>query len=104
MNTSAKQTENLAECGNKSKPLLAVVLSYKQRFVIDYLKSIYDTDFNINGAWASPTLVGKVYGIKFLNKDNCHSSTGSPILKKLAELGFVERDKNGWYRFLKNYR
>jgi hypothetical protein len=23
MNTSTKQTENLAECGNKSKPLLA---------------------------------------------------------------------------------
>jgi len=27
MNTSTKQTENLAECGNKSKPLLAVVLN-----------------------------------------------------------------------------
>ena len=27
MNTSTKQTENLAECGNKSKPLLAVVFS-----------------------------------------------------------------------------
>ena len=26
MNTSTKQTENLAECGNKSKPLLAEVL------------------------------------------------------------------------------
>lgn len=25
MNTSTKQTENLAECGNKSKPLLAEV-------------------------------------------------------------------------------
>lgn len=25
MKTSTKQTENLAECGNKSKPLLAVV-------------------------------------------------------------------------------
>jgi lysophospholipase L1-like esterase len=26
MNTSTKKTENLAECGNKSKPLLAEVL------------------------------------------------------------------------------
>jgi len=26
MNTSTKQTENLAECGNKSKPLLAPVI------------------------------------------------------------------------------
>ncbi len=81
---------------------LHVALSDKQKFVIDYLKSIYDTDLNINGAWTSPTLIGKVYGIKFLNKENCHSSTGSPILKKLTELGFVERNKNGWYRFLKD--
>ena len=28
MNTSTKQTENLAECGNKPKPLLAVVLFF----------------------------------------------------------------------------
>lgn len=27
MNKSTKETENLAECGNKSKPLLAVVFS-----------------------------------------------------------------------------
>jgi len=79
-------------------------LSDKQKFVIDYLKSIYDTDLEINGAWVSPTLVGLVYGIKFLGKDNCHSSTGSPILKKLVELGYVERNEKGWYRFLLNYR
>ena len=79
-------------------------LSDKQKFVIDYLKGIYDTDLGINGAWASPTLVGLVYGIKFLGKDNCHSSTGSPILKKLVKLGYVERNEKGWYRFLSNYR
>jgi hypothetical protein len=28
MNTSTKQTENLAECGNKSKPLLCDVFSF----------------------------------------------------------------------------
>ena len=28
MKTDTKQTENLAECGNKSKPLLAVVLFF----------------------------------------------------------------------------
>ena len=35
MNTSTKQTENLAECGNKSKPMLADVLSYiKEKITI----------------------------------------------------------------------
>lgn len=86
--------------GNSSKPLLSVVLSDKQKFVIDFLKYIYETE----NKWVSPTLVGKVYGIEFLNRDDCHSATGSPILKKLTELGFVERNNKGWYRFIKNYR
>jgi len=40
MNTSTKQTENLAECGNKSKPLLpAVFLSgedKRQQFIKEF--------------------------------------------------------------------
>jgi len=74
-------------------------ITYKQKFVIDFLKDIYNSE----NQWASPTLVGKAYGIKFLNRKDCHSSTGSPILKKLTKLGFVERNEKGWYRFLKDY-
>jgi Txe/YoeB family toxin of Txe-Axe toxin-antitoxin module len=41
MNTSTKQTENLAECGNKSKPLLADVLN-----TLEYAYSFWnDPDF-----------------------------------------------------------
>jgi hypothetical protein len=98
-NETVKQNKSMDE--NNLKP--SAVLTEKQKFVIDYLKSIYNSDYELNGAWVSPTLVGKIYGIKFLNKLNCHSSTGSPILKKLTELGFVDRNENGWYRFLKNY-
>ena len=36
MNTSTKQTENLAENGNKSKPLLAVVSSDMRKFGEQY--------------------------------------------------------------------
>ena len=52
MNTSTKQTENLAECGNKSKTLLStVVLSplefYKKEFPEDYnlISSLQNTAF-----------------------------------------------------------
>lgn len=88
------------QSSNSTKPVLAVVLSDKQKFVIDFLKDIYNTE----NQWASPTLVGRAYGIRFLNRQDCHSATGSPILKKLTELGFTERNEKGWYRFLKNYR
>ena len=36
MNTSTKSTENTAECGNKSKPLLAVVSSDMRKFGEQY--------------------------------------------------------------------
>lgn len=52
MNTSTEPTENLAECGNKSKPLLStVVLSplefYKKEFPEDYnlISSLQNTAF-----------------------------------------------------------
>ena len=35
MNTSTKQTENLAECGNKSKPLL------NDGFIIDFFELMF---------------------------------------------------------------
>lgn len=79
-------------------------LTNKQKFVIDFLRDEYNSDFKINDGWVSPTTVGHSYGIKFLNKDTCHSSTGSPILKKLVVLGYVERSRKGWYRFVDNNR
>lgn len=71
-------------------------LTDKQKFVIDFMSHIYLTE----NQWVSPTLIGRLYGIRFLNRDDCYSSTGSPILKKLVDLGLVERNKKGWYRLL----
>ena len=48
MNTSTKQTENLAECGNKSKPLLAVV-AYDMHGVQVVKGSIIDINQTVNG-------------------------------------------------------
>lgn len=42
MNTSTKQTENLTQCGNKSKPLLVAVKSayYQYKSDLKYVKNI----------------------------------------------------------------
>jgi len=48
MNTNTKQTENLAECGNKSKPLLAVV-AYDINGVQVVKGSIIDINQTVNG-------------------------------------------------------
>ncbi len=48
MNTSTKQTENLAECGNKSKPLLAVVLFDKYGLELEN-GSIININQTVNG-------------------------------------------------------
>lgn len=65
-------------------------ITEKQQFVLDYLKDVDD--------YVSPTTIGKLYGKRFLNRDDCHSSTGSPILKKLVTLGLVDRNYRGWYK------
>jgi hypothetical protein len=46
MNTSTKQTENLTQCGNKSKPLLVTVKSayYQYKSDLKYVK-------NVSGIW-----------------------------------------------------
>ena len=41
MLTSTKQTENLAECGNKSKPLLAPVFNFKKGDVVEFCDEHY---------------------------------------------------------------
>ena len=48
-----------------------------------------------SGCWFSPTEIGKaVGGIKK------HSSYGSPICKKMVELGIAERNEKGHYRLI----
>lgn len=54
------------------------------------------------GEWVSPTDVGREVGI-ILGKPDRHSSFGSPLCKKLVELGFAERHSDkGWYRTSKS--
>ena len=44
MNTSTKQTENLAECGNKSKPLLAdVEITVLETITVEIPKGFMNT-------------------------------------------------------------
>ena len=73
-------------------------LSSRQKWVYIYLKN-----FCKKGDWISPTQVGKEYGKAVLGRDDCHSATGSPILKELLLLGLVERHKKGHYRLSLNF-
>lgn len=77
-------------------------LTKREEWVLDYLKGRYKTDFSLNGGWVSPTNVGAIYGEYVLGVYGCHSSTGSPICKKLVEKGKLERNEKGHYRYLNN--
>lgn len=66
-------------------------LTNRQKWCLNYLEKI-SNDF------ISPTQVGKAYGEEVLKRNNCHSSTGSPILKSLVTLDLVERNAKGWYK------
>lgn len=70
-------------------------LSSRQKWVYNYLKN-----FCKKGDWISPTQVGKEYGKSVLGRDDCHSATGSPILKELLSSSLVERNTKGHYRLL----
>ena len=41
MNTGAKQTENVTQCGNKSKPLLVAVKSAYYQYKSDKIRKKY---------------------------------------------------------------
>ena len=47
-----------------------------------------------NKSWVSPTRIGAL--IKF----GGHSSIGSPVCKKMVELGIAERNESGHYRLI----
>lgn len=51
----------------------------------------------LNGkGWVSPTEIGRsAWG------EGHHSSSASPVCKKLTEAGFLERNEKGHYRKLK---
>jgi len=62
-------------------------MSEHQKFILDYLSKV-----TWSNGWVSPSSIGRKW------KEGCHSSWASPKCKKLVTLGFVERDKGGWYR------
>jgi hypothetical protein len=66
-------------------------LSTKERWFFKYLDG---------KGWVSPTQAGNAYG-ESLHK-YYHSSTASPIFKKLVILKLVERNEKGHYRMVKN--
>ena len=51
--------------------------------------------------YISPSELGRLYGQKYLGRDNCHSSTASPICKRLVAKGLVSRNNKGWYKLIK---
>ena len=86
MNTSTKQTENLAECGNKSKPLLQAV------FLAPYL--IYD----LKVIWKKEKLT--FYSLKINNKcqlidiyDEIFGTDIKHIIPVLKPLGDLIKDE-----------
>ena len=92
MNTENNQNEAL----NKTDVIRS--LSSRQKWVYNYLKNFCNRE-----EWITPTRVGYEYGKGVLGRNNCHSATGSPILKKLLSLGLVERNKKGHYRLILNF-
>lgn len=66
-------------------------LTNRQLWAINYLENYKDE-------FISPTQLGKAYGIANLNRNDCHSTTGSPILKSLELVDKVERNEKGWYK------
>jgi hypothetical protein len=64
-------------------------LTVKQKFVYDLLIR--------SGGFVSPGNVGGAISVKF-NTGSGHSSTGSPICKRLVKYGLAERNKDGHYK------
>jgi len=65
-------------------------LTKKEQWMLDYLKKH-------KGVYVSPTKVGMDYGAQVIGSF-CHSSTASPVLLRLAQHGYVERNENGHYK------
>lgn len=67
-------------------------LTPNQQKVLDFLKVWH-------GIWVAPTLIGHEVGGRTHSSRRRHSSWASPICKRLVELGLVERNDNGYYRY-----
>lgn len=97
MNTRTKPTENLAECGNKSKPLLAEVISREQ-----YLNALelIDNYHKQNSNGMSKTILKSMFNLKkgdFVECKRLHQqSTNTITLGKLYEV--VEVSEPDSYR------
>lgn len=92
--------ENKHSSRNDGNTVLAAVLSDREKWVLHYLKGCYETDYPLSGGWVTPTQVGAAYGWFVLQKQGCHSATGSPICKSLVAKGMIERNERGHYRWL----
>jgi len=67
-------------------------LTLKQQKVLEYLRSC--------AGWVSPAEVGINVGGRNSRGRMRYSSWGSPICKRLVELGLAERNRKGHYRAL----
>jgi hypothetical protein len=70
-------------------------LTKREQWVLDYLESIWEANYPINGGWTSPSEIGGAY-------NGGHSSTGSPICLSLVKKGRLERNEKGHYRLVKS--
>lgn len=63
MNTSTKPTENLTECGNKSKPLLAPVFDFEKGDVVEFCNEQYFVIEN-NGLTGVVNIIGETFYLR----------------------------------------
>lgn len=82
MNTSTKQTENTAESGNKSKPLLALVILQAMK-----KEANYDNGSLQSGVYSAFELSC------IINQENVFANKIRKELKWLKGLGFVDMKK-----------
>lgn len=73
-------------------------LTKKQEWMLNYLKDNSDYANGKAIEYISPTEVGRKYG-ESMGKKGYHSSTASPVLKHLSELGILIRNDKGHYKF-----
>lgn len=95
-----KEEEGLVIVEEIRKPIHLInndsAMTKKERWMLDWLKAKFAIDPTM--MW-SPTTIGHEYG-KAIGKPHLHSSSASPVLKKLADQGLVERNiKEGKYRY-----
>jgi len=76
-------------------------LTKKQEWMLNYLKENSNYANGKAVEYVSPTEVGRAYG-ESNGKRGYHSSTASPVLLKLTELGLISRNENGHYKYCGN--